>query len=462
MVGVRIEKGVSPWQIFQQKNGFARVKIEGTFERVHDPKKEEIALAEPEIYAMVSKEETGEPVIWWTKCSINGENWDIELDIPVGGPYTLHTSMTECEKSGWSEWGTRGDIVQHIGVGELFVIAGQSNSSGYGKDFIYDPPELGVHIYKNNKSWTLAAHPLQDSTGAENNPNRDAGNTGHSLYLSFAKYLKRELGCPIGLIQASQGGSALAAWNPFEEGALYRNMIEQINECGGSVRAVIWYQGCSDTVNEQRADTYFERFSKMRERLCADLGEEDIPIAAFQISYCNEELQNDRNWAVVREQIRRLGRELKNVYAMPASDVVFSDHIHVSALSNLRLGERAAKVLLGHLFGRNYMCDAPDIDSARFIDAKTVEASFKNVYERLEVRISPEFLAIAAEDGEGILKASEYEIKEGNKIILKFERPLGEGAVLHGGFSKRVKDVLPFDFATHLPILAFYGVKIEK
>lgn len=463
MLGVIIEQGICDWQIFQQENGFAKVELSGRYIRQYFPENNENASEFPKIYAMVSKEETGEPVIWWTECEISGEKWSVELNIPAGGPYTIHTSMTEMKNENWSEWGTRGDIIQHIGVGDLYVIAGQSNSAGYGKDFVYDPPEFGIHIYKNNKNWTLATHPLQDSTGAVGNPNRDGGNTGHSLYLSFAKYLKRDLGYPIGLIQTSQGGSSLPAWNPKEEGHLYRNMLERIKECGGKVKGVIWYQGCSETGKVENARSYIERFSQMREAMFEELEVENIPFIVFQLSYCNDTNgdEGDILWGTVRDQLRRMNRELKNTYVIPTTDSTFSDQIHVSALTNIRLGERAAKLVLNHIFEKNYMCNAPDISYAKWIDNDTVEIAFDNVYERLETRVAGENLAIKAEDSKGIVNVSEYQIKDKNKIILKFERDLEKNSVLHGGYTKIMKDFLPIDFATHLPILSFYGVEIK-
>jgi len=464
MIGVIIEKGPAEWQILQQENGFKKIELSGRYVRLRKPEDDENYAETPRIYAMVSKEETGEPVIWWTECNIDGENWSVLLDIPAGGPYTITSSMTEMKNENWSEWGTRGDIISHVGVGDIYVIAGQSNSAGYGKDFIYDPPEMGVHIYKNNKSWTLATHPLQDSTGAVSNPNRDIANTGHSLYLSFAKYLKRDLGYPIGLVQTSQGGSALSAWNPEEDGILYRNMIERIEECGGKIKGVIWYQGCSETNKGEDSQSYIERFSLMRENLFRDLKCEDIPFIVFQISYCNDGKgsEGDSEWGMVREQQRRMNREFKNIYVIPTTDSSFSDLVHVSSLSNIRLGERAAKIVLRHLFDRNYMCDAPDIAYAKRIDERTVEISFDNVYERLVIRASGENLAIKAEDFKGVVNVLEYKVKDCNKMLLTFERSLEDESVLHGGYTKVITGILPVDFATHLPILSFYGVKIEN
>lgn len=463
MIGVIIEKGPTDWQILQQENGFAKVELSGRFIRIHKPEVEEQAAETPKIYAMVSKEETGEPIVWWTECTLSGEKWSVTLDIPAGGPYTIHTSMTEMKGENWSEWGTRGDIIQHIGVGDLYVIAGQSNSAGYGKDFVYDPPEFGIHIYKNNKSWNLATHPLQDSTGAESNPNRDGANTGHSLYLSFAKYLKRDLGYPIGLIQTSQGASSLAAWHPDEKGHLYRNMIQRIKECGGKIKGVVWYQGCSETGDIKNAESYLERFRVMRDKMFEELNVENIPFIVFQLSYCNDgkDSEGDREWGTVRDQLRRMNRELKNTYVIPTTDSTFSDQIHISALSNIRLGERAAKIVLCHLFGKNYMCDAPDIGCVKRINDTTVEIIFDNVYERLETRVNGENLSIYAEDSDGIASVTEYQITDRNRIILTFERNLKDKCVLHGGYTKGMKGLLPIDFATHLPVLSFYGVEIK-
>ena len=208
MIGVLIKEGISDWQIFQQENGFARITVAGKWQY------EDGMEATSQVHICVKREDSGEPVIWWQKCNMRGHNWDITLKIPTGGLYLIETCLT-VDTGEWSEWAVRGDIVSHIGVGDLYVIAGQSNSAGYGKDYIYDPCELGVHVLKNNEKWQLASHPLQDATGAADCPvNMDKGSTGHSLYLSFAKYLKRELNYPIGLIQTSKGGSFIDQWSP--------------------------------------------------------------------------------------------------------------------------------------------------------------------------------------------------------------------------------------------------------
>ena len=101
---------------------------------------------------------------------------------------------------------------------------------------------------------------MNESTNTLHEENRENANPGHSPYLSFARQLKRELGYPIGLLQASLGGSPLSAWNPEEDGVLYRNMMNIINSQG--IEGILWYQGCSDA-QEELCDTYLNRFKSM-------------------------------------------------------------------------------------------------------------------------------------------------------------------------------------------------------
>ncbi len=67
-------------------------------------------------------------------------------DIPAGGLYRIESCLKE-EKNTPLEWATRGDCVEHFGVGDLFVIAGQSNAVGYGKKILYMIRQKSEYIY---------------------------------------------------------------------------------------------------------------------------------------------------------------------------------------------------------------------------------------------------------------------------------------------------------------------------
>lgn len=456
MFGVRIEKGPSDWQIIQQIDGVASITLSGTWHT-------KSSYTKPCVYACLKREDTGEPVVWWQPCETLDHTWKTTLLLPAGGLYRIETCLT-LNGEGWSEWGIRGDSRFHIGVGDLFVIAGQSNSAGYGKDYIYDPPELGVHLLKNNGSWDLAAHPLQDSTDCTSEQvNVDYANTSHSLYLAFAKYLKRELGYPIGLLQTAKGGSPLSAWDP-ESGVLYKNLLRVIRFAGGKVKGIIWYQGCSDTTPEL-CESYRQRFLLFRESLMGELGADKLPTFVFQLNRCiaNRTEYSDECWGVVREQQRQLS-QYDDIYVLPTNDCSLSDAFaHITAKSNMALGERLAKSVLCHLYDKRYFCDAPNLTRAIKSRENEVTLSFEHVYDKLDAfEAAPDRLCFTAIDDQGSLIIQQYDSPKPYQIRLIFDRTIGEQCYIHGAHEMDLPRLLPFDYATHLPMLSFYGVKVEE
>ena len=101
-----------------------------------------------------------------------------------------------------------------------------SNSAGFGLGVVQDETVLGVHALKLNDRWQIASHPLGDGTDAKHIESLSVCNLGHSPYIHFGKILYQHLNYPIGLIPTSRGGASLGAWNPAEDGDLYRNMLD--------------------------------------------------------------------------------------------------------------------------------------------------------------------------------------------------------------------------------------------
>lgn len=77
--GVIIERGASPWQIFQQgPEGTAPIRLEGTYHLVRLSQElplafSEVPPAKATVKARVALESTGESVIPWTECEIPSE-----------------------------------------------------------------------------------------------------------------------------------------------------------------------------------------------------------------------------------------------------------------------------------------------------------------------------------------------------------------------------------------------------
>ena len=251
-VGVVLTQGPMDWQIVQQdEHGHGRLEIGGRW-AIDVPGRVEVRLVREDTSAPVSAS-----LDWQGAETRDDGTWSATLEsIPAGGLYRLETRVSAVDAPAY-EWSCRGDMRHFLGVGDLWVIAGQSNSAGYGRDAVEDPPELGVHVFRNSGKWSVAAHPLNESTDTAHPVNREGANPGHSPYLAFAKAVRRETGVPIGLVQTALGGSPLSQWNPTEPGdsVLFDNMIHCVGLVGGGVRGILWYQGESDG-GPGIADTY--------------------------------------------------------------------------------------------------------------------------------------------------------------------------------------------------------------
>ncbi|RAV19273.1 sialate O-acetylesterase [Paenibacillus contaminans] len=460
-IGAIIEKGPMDWQIIQQMNGQAVISLSGSWTAKDN------AVA-PRVFARIVNEETGETVIPWKKSDDEGNGkWKMTIaNVPAGGLYRLETCLSlNAEHDQAMEWAVRGDMIHHIGVGDVFVIAGQSNAAGYGKDPAYDPPEIGLHILRNNGKWALASHPMNESTGIVHEANREISNPGHSPYLSFARKLKRALGYPIGLIQTACGSSPLSAWNPEEDGYLYRNMMDILHsQEAGKVKGVLWYQGCSDTAVEESL-TYLERFKRMTTRLREDLDDPGLPLLTVQLNRWVHPVHetSDRNWGRVREAQRQAARQIDGVYVVPSIDFGLSDTAHISASSNLVLGERLARKALTYLYGKPVLCDAPDIEEAVKTGPGQIRFQFTHVSDRLFVyHQGAEELPFVAEDDEGFLHAVGFEQTAPHAITVTFNREWSGACRVHGAFEQHPKSFVPIDFASHLPMLAFYDIAVKE
>lgn len=464
--GVTITSGVCPWQIFQQKDGKSDISINGAYTLIHlsqelPLKFAPVGLRKVTIKARIVRESSGESVLPWQLCSVLEDGrWEtVFKDVPAGGLYRIETYM---DYDGWDGLSvTRGDMVHNVGVGDIFVIAGQSNAAGRSKNPVEDPPELGVHLLRNSGRWELATHPLGETTGAIHTGHFENHNPGHCPYLHFSKILKRELGYPIGLVQCAYGGSPLRWWNPDENGALFDNMLEMLGEYSIVPKGVLWYQGEAEGF-EESASTYLERFAAFAGHLRRALNSPELPFITVQLNRCmtpsNDKL--DREWGMVREAQRRAAHVIKGVYTVPSLDVALYDFIHNSSEGDLVIGERCAKAALTEIYGRHYDWHAPEAIKAVRISEDTLSVELDPIRNWINpFDVPPEFFPFNVEDEDGLIDVKEYRLED-QFIIITFKHSFKDGAVLHGAWRMNPGPAVPFD-CMRLPLLSFYGLPVK-
>lgn len=449
---VRITHGPQPFQIIQQnKQGFGTIRIAGQAQQ------ESIGDL---VQACIVSEADQSSVCPWQSIQVRDDGtWEHAFDeVPAGGLYRIETRLVLAGVP--PHWGNAGEVIHHIGVGDLWIIAGQSNAAGYGRDAVDDSPELGIHILKNNETWDIAAHPLNDPTGSTH-PNAEIANPGHSPYLSFARTLRAALGHPIGLIQTALGNSRLAQWNPVEnpEAPLYHNLLHCARLAGGSVRGFLWYQGEADT-NPGLAESYERRFAEFVARLRVNLNDPALPIILAQLNrYTGRQSPEEhRGWSRLREA-QRNARRVGNVAVVPTLDLPLSDDCHTSPAGNLVLGRRKAEAALALAYGKIPAPTYPDVTGAtRGIDGRSVDLAFTHVSSRLQF-IAPGESDFTVEDEQGFALIRRATCIDRDRVRLELEKAVSENARVHSAFGANPAANLR-DAEQNTPILAFYGVPV--
>jgi hypothetical protein len=452
--GVILTSGLSSWQILQQDDsGTATLNLKGTWSAPapHGKARVMVRILDERELLPVARD-----LDWRAARTDPKGSWQIKISgVPRGGLYRLETALCIDEKP--IEWALRGDMVHHWGVGDVWLIAGQSNAAGYGKSPASDGPQLGVHMFAASGAWRLASHPLGDSTGTRFPLNRETGNSSHSPFLAFGRQLMASLGYPIGLIPTALGGSPIARWTP-PRGDLYSNMLAYLEASGGGCRGVLWYQGESDTGAAQR-EKYPDAFRRLVSALRKKLRTPTLPILTAQLNrYVGDPDQSPAhaNWEAMREIQRQLGRTIPGVFLIPTSDIGLSDGIHNNSSGNLVIGSRFARTALGGVYGHSVKFRAPDLHKIVRLSPTEIELHFENVDERLDFGVNSRRLwPFSVSDAAGPVELTACQVGTNSSLRLQLARPLNGRALITGANTACPPIMLPIDTAGFWPILAF-------
>lgn len=350
-----VTKGAFPYQVYQRdKTNTATLSLEGT---VGATRAKTVDLRLVAAGRVVSNFD------WKPLGQINKKAWKAELShIPVGGPYRLEVRPTGS---------TEVTSVDNLLVGDLWVLAGQSNMEGVGNLEDLPLPSAMINSFDMTDTWVAAADPLHrlpdsvDSVhwrkGEDGKAERLAGEKleqfianrkkGAGVGIPFAEEMIRRTGVPIGLVPCAHGGTSMDQWSPAkkDEGgaSLYGGMVRRVKAVGGHVAGVLWYQGESDA-NAKAAPEYAQKFTALIQAVRTDFADADLPFYYVQIGrHANSD--NIPYWNQVQEDERKIESSLRHVGMTTCIDCELDDQIHVGTDSFRLLGLRLAQLAEGRL-----------------------------------------------------------------------------------------------------------------
>ena len=153
--------------------------------------------------------------------------------------------------------------VEHVGVGEVFVVAGQSNSSNHGAE--KQKTTTGMVAAFDGKKWQLANDPQPGASGRQG-----------SFQPPFADAIAGKFQVPVGIVACGIGSTSVREWLPkgatFPQPPTVEHSVRKLAsgewECKGEAfemftarmkqlgpkgfRAVLWHQGESDAEQPDR------------------------------------------------------------------------------------------------------------------------------------------------------------------------------------------------------------------
>lgn len=468
-------------QIFQQTGGFADIPVSGVFvPEAGDPTTAPGGYPGKSVWCCLTREDDSTFAVLPVRFPLreDGTFEGVLSHVPAGGMYTLCCQLGGDDCHG--DWERRGECRFHLGVGEVFLIAGQSNSAGYGKTPGFDPADSAVHLFRNSGVWHTAAHPLNDSTGSVHPENAEWATSGTSPWLRFASAMHRALHCPIGLLQASKGDTFLYQWSPPEypfcppeeasvdtypaRSSLWYLALDTVRKAGGKIAGVLWIQGCNDADRDCWVEVYAHRFDWFVRRFREELGLPDLPFYTVQLNKSLSEDPADRGvlhrWAAVKEYQRTAPKRLSHVYVTPSHDLPMSDRVHNNTMANTVIGDRVAWLALEAEYGKAYFGKAPDIRSAVLQrETGVLTMTFDNVYGYLTDMNHPwPDLVVHTPDGD-LVPLGRFGFAE-NRLTVRLDAEktagLTDNVSVTFGASPFGHPALPVDRLTGIPPLGFY------
>ncbi|KAK3425552.1 hypothetical protein EUGRSUZ_F02296 [Eucalyptus grandis] len=234
----------------------------------------------------------------------------------------------------------------------IFLLAGQSNMAGRGgvvndtstgwinKWDGFIPPECSpnplIIRLAANLTWVEAWEPLH----ADIDVNKTNGIGPGMAFANTVVGQDRGLGL-VGLVPCANGGTRISEWErgTFLYDQLMRRARAGTND-GGTIKALLWYQGESDTVEESDAVQYKGRLEKFFTDVRTDLQSPELPI--FQVAIASGQ---GRFTDTVRKV--QLGLDLPNVRTVDAKGLPLGpDRLHLATPAQVRLGQMLADAFL--------------------------------------------------------------------------------------------------------------------
>lgn len=317
-------------EIFQRKNdNTGEVKIKGG-----------ISGNILSVEAKVTKADdalTGENVDWTEIPITDAENFEGSIPVMAGGWYNVDI------RAKLSDGTYLYQNIEKVGVGDIYITTGQSNSINYGGAKTKVNYDTISTWNPNDNTWQIANDPQITFL---TNPSPGSGG---SPWPSMANYIEPIAGVPIGIVACGIGSQPVSSFVPGT-GAGYRQLKYALERFGGEhgVKAILFHQGESDVGNgtsyEEYKNSILAAIDGSRE-----IAGWDVPWVIAQVSYVVDQTKYEQYGSGILQAQKDVCNGT-DIFQGPTTDDLLgeyrhTDGIHLSAKGLAEHGQRWGKVL---------------------------------------------------------------------------------------------------------------------
>jgi hypothetical protein len=234
-------------QVFQRRTDAGLIYVEGTVPGGADRVDVQVMRA-------------AEVVVPWHPIAFDTDYFNSSETLPAGGWYSVQVRAVSGDLATMV-------VVTRVGIGEVFLTSGQSNSANSAS---FRFTALDTVSAWNGTEWVVA-----------NDPQPIAGGFGGSTWAVLGNTLTTELNMPIGLVSVGVGRTAVRDWLPGAPPLLHRfsypifNRIAQQQQTfrpWGGIRAILWHQGESDSHQGTPTEVYCDDLTTIIRATRSQLG----------------------------------------------------------------------------------------------------------------------------------------------------------------------------------------------
>jgi hypothetical protein len=257
---------------------------------------------------------------------------DRQTKLPVKDWAKVTAGMKLTLPTGWYQFEFRAmkagaavatGTVERVGVGEVFVTCGQSNSANYGAPQQKAQDDRVSSCNFQNGLWQHGDDPQPGASGG-----------GGSPWALLGDLLVKKYDVPVGFICLGVGSTMVSFWTPPGNG--YQKLKQALQLAGmHGCRVVLWHQGESDSIAGTSADNYAKMLGAAITQSRKDAGW-DVPwgvaLASFHPA---KEATAERQAAVVAGQ-QDVIATMAGVFQGPETDSfhkrgLLKDSVHFNA-----------------------------------------------------------------------------------------------------------------------------------